>query len=118
MRTIRRNQRRMRAWSRHAPENYLHKWTLVAAELARVSGRELDAERAYQQAILLASRHGALPDEPLAHELAGEFELARGRVTSGRAHLAEARDAYRQWGSFAWVDISSSVTPDIIGFER
>ena len=36
MRTIRRNQRRLRTWSRHAPENYLHKWVLVNAELARL----------------------------------------------------------------------------------
>src|SRR5260370_40436367 len=50
MRTIRRNQRRMHAWSRNAPENYLHKWALVNAELARLGGRELEAERAYQEA--------------------------------------------------------------------
>src|SRR2546430_10271174 len=39
----------------------------------------------------LASRHGALPDEALAHELAGEFELARGRATAGLAHLADRK---------------------------
>jgi class 3 adenylate cyclase len=118
MRTIRRNQRRLRTWSRHAPENYLHKWVLVNAELARLRGRELEAERAYQEAIQLASRHGALPDEALAHELAGEFELARGRATSGRAHLFEARDAYSHWGSLAWVDHLERRHGEIIRVER
>jgi len=118
MRTIRRNQRRLRTWSRHAPENYLHKWVLVNAELARLRGRELEAERAYQEAIQLASRHGALPDEALAHELAGEFELARGRATSGRAHLFEARDAYSHWGSLAWVDHLERRHPEVIRVER
>jgi class 3 adenylate cyclase/GAF domain-containing protein len=118
MRTIRRNQRRLRTWSRHAPENYLHKWVLVNAELARLRGHELEAERAYQEAIQLASRHGALPDEALAHELAGEFELARGRATSGRAHLFEARDAYSHWGSLAWVDHLERRHGEIIRVER
>jgi predicted ATPase/class 3 adenylate cyclase len=118
MRIIRRNQRRLRTWSRHAPENYLHKWVLVNAELARLRGRELEAERAYQEAIELASRHGALPDEALAHELAGEFELARGRATSGRAHLFEARDAYSHWGSLAWVDHLERRHGEIIRVER
>jgi predicted ATPase/class 3 adenylate cyclase/GAF domain-containing protein/tRNA A-37 threonylcarbamoyl transferase component Bud32 len=104
MRTIRRNQRRLRTWSRSAAENYLHKWALVNAELSRLGARELEAERGYQQAIELARRHGALPDEALAHELAGEFELARGRATSGRAHLMEARDAYQHWGALTWID--------------
>ena len=98
-RTIRRNQRRLRAWSRHAPSNYLHKWFLVDAELARRGGRFLQAERSYEEAIRLASQHGVLPDEALANELAGEFELQRGRTISGRAHLAEAHKAYVHRGS-------------------
>jgi predicted ATPase/class 3 adenylate cyclase/GAF domain-containing protein len=118
MRAIRRNQRRLRRWSRHAPENYLHKWALVNAELARLRGRELEAERGYQESIELASRHAALPDEALAHELAGEFELARGRVTSGHAHLVEARDAYRHWGALAWIDHLDRRHPEIIRAKR
>jgi predicted ATPase/class 3 adenylate cyclase/GAF domain-containing protein len=118
MRTIRRNQRHLRSWSRNAPENYLHKWVLVNAELARLGGRELEAERAYQESIELASRHGALPDEALAHELAGEFELARGRVTAGLAHLTEARDAYRHWGSLAWIDHLDRRHAEVIGAKR
>ncbi len=118
LRKVRRNQRSLRDWSRHAPENYLHKRVLVDAELARLDGRIMDAERAYQEAILLASRHGVLPDEALAHELAGEFELARDRPTAGRAHLVEAREAYRHWGSDAWVDHLEQRHADIFGTER
>jgi hypothetical protein len=104
LRTVRRNQGRLRTWSRHAPDNYRHKRLLVEAELARLRGRVVQAEQAYEQAIALAGRHGALPDEALANELAGEFELTRGRTTAGRTYLAEARDAYRQWGAWARVE--------------
>ena len=117
MRTIRRNQRRLRIWSRSAPENYLHKWVLVQAELARLRGRELEAERGYEEAIGLASRHGVLPDEALGHELAAEFELARGRVTSGRAHLVEARELYRHWGALAWIDQMDRRHADLVRAE-
>ena len=103
-RTIWRNQRRLRAWARHAPSNYLHKWFLVDAELARRDGRFLRAERSYEEAIRLSSQHGVLPDEALANELAGEFELERGRTISGHAHLVEARKAYLHWGSEACVE--------------
>ena len=118
LRIVRRNRRRLRAWSRHAPENYLHKQILVEAELARLNGRVVQAEQSYQRAITLAGRHGALPDEALAHELAGEFELARGRPTAGRAHLAEARDAYRQWGAWAWVEHLEQRHADLFGAAR
>ncbi len=118
LRIVRRNRRRLRAWSRHAPDNYLHKQILVEAELARLNGRVVQAEQSYQRAIALAGRHGALPDEALAHELAGEFELARGRPTAGRAHLAEARDAYRQWGAWAWVEHLEQRHADLFGAAR
>ena len=118
LRIVRRNRRRLRAWSRHAPDNYLHKQILVEAELARLNGRVVQAEQSYQRAITLAGRHGALPDEALAHELAGEFELARGRPTAGRAHLAEARDAYRQWGAWAWVEHLEQRHADLFGAAR
>lgn len=103
LRTIRRNRRRLRTWSRHAPQSYLHKQRLLEAGIARLDGRVLEAEEAYADAIRLANRHGMVADEALAHELAGEFELARGRTTPGRAHLHEARQGYRHWGAMAWV---------------
>ena len=118
LRKIRHNQRRLRTWSRHAPENYLHKFVLVDAALARLRGRPMQADRGYEEAIQLAHRHGALHDEALAHELAGEFQLARGHETAGRAHLTEARQFYRRWGALAWVDHIERRHPAIFGESR
>jgi class 3 adenylate cyclase len=118
LRTVRRNQGRLRTWSRYAPANYQHKRLLIDAELARLKGRFAQAEQAYEQAIALASRNGALADEALANELAGEFELARGRPTAGRAYLAEAREAYRQWGAWAWIEHLEQRHTDLFGSVR
>jgi class 3 adenylate cyclase len=112
---VRRNQRRLKRWSRHAPENYLHKFTLVDAALARLRGRHVEAAQGYEQAIQLARKHGAMQDEAMAHELAGEFQLSRGQETAGRAHLMEARSIYRDWGALAWVDHLERRHPAIFG---
>jgi class 3 adenylate cyclase len=97
------NRRSLKSWSRHAPENYLHKLALVDAEIARIRGKVLQAEQAYEDAIHLAHEHGALHDEALAYELAGEFQLSLGHEVSARAYLQGARNVYRRWGAYAWV---------------
>ena len=37
--------RQHQVWARNCPENFEHRAALVGAELARIEGRELDAER-------------------------------------------------------------------------
>jgi class 3 adenylate cyclase len=74
----------------------------------------LRAERSYGEAIRLAARHGVLADEGLANELAGEFELERGRSIAGCAHLVEARKAYTHWGSKACVDWLARRHPELL----
>jgi predicted ATPase/class 3 adenylate cyclase len=113
LRRVRANQRRLRKWSEGAPENYLHKYHLVTAELERIRGNEVKAEAAYEASIRLSREHGALHDHALAHELAGRFQLTRGQQTAGRAHLKEARSAYLQWGALAWVEALEQQHPDV-----
>ena len=44
----------LNAWARHCPENFECRSALVAAEIARIEGRELEAERLYERAIRAA----------------------------------------------------------------
>lgn len=98
------NKWRLWIWSKNAPENYLQKYYLVTAELERVRGNIIKAESAYEEAIRFSRTNGALHDLALSHELAGQFQLARGQNTAARAHLQEAQLTYRQWGAFAWAE--------------
>jgi len=59
-------------------KNFANHAALVAAEIARLEGRELDAERLYEQAIGSARESGLVHDEALANELAARFYAARG----------------------------------------
>ena len=48
-------------WAEHCPENFASRAALVGAEIARLEGRELDAERLYEQAIRSARDNGFDP---------------------------------------------------------
>ncbi|MBC7502556.1 MAG: diguanylate cyclase [Herminiimonas sp.] len=103
LRKIKRNQKKLHHWAHHAPYNFLHKWHLVNAEIARQTGRPLDANSSYEQAIELAREHNFLQEEALAKELAGEHYLARGYTSIALLYLTEAQQGYRNWGAHAKV---------------
>jgi PAS domain S-box-containing protein len=86
-------------WADNCPENFENRAALVAAEIARLEGRELDAERLYEQAIRSARENGFVHNEALANELAARFYTARGFETIANTYLRNARDCYLQWGA-------------------
>jgi len=86
-------------WAKTCPENFENRAALVAAEIARIEGRDLDAMRLYEQAIRSAREHGFVQIEGVAHEVAARFYSARGYETSANAHLREAGDCYLRWGA-------------------
>jgi hypothetical protein len=86
-------------WAENCPENFANRAALVAAEIARHEGRELDAERLYEEAIRLAHEHGFIQDEGLGNELAARFYAARGFETIAHAYLRNARNCYLRWGA-------------------
>jgi hypothetical protein len=47
-------------WAQNCPETFENRVVLVAAEIARIEGRELDAERFYEQAIRAARDNGLI----------------------------------------------------------
>ena len=61
---------------RKFPPTFADKHALVCAEIARIEGRELDAERLYEQAIRSARDHDFVQNEGLAYEVAARFYTA------------------------------------------
>jgi hypothetical protein len=45
------HHKQLQLWAENCPENFENRAALVGAEIARLEGRELDAERLYEQAI-------------------------------------------------------------------
>lgn len=96
----------------HAP-TFFHKHALVAAECARIEGRDLEALRLYEESIKSALDNGFTPDAALASERAARFCLSLGLETAGRAHLREAREGYLRWGAGVKVALLDKQFPGI-----
>jgi PAS domain S-box-containing protein len=97
------HHRQLAVWAENCPENFANRAALVAAEIARLEGRDLDAMHLYEQAIRSAREHGFVQNAGLAHETAGRFYLARGFETIGHAYLHKARNCYDRWGALGKV---------------
>ena len=86
-------------WAENNPTTFADKHALVLAEIARLEGRDLEAMRRYEQAILLAGEHGFVQNEALANEIAARFYGARGFDKISDMYLREARYLYARWGA-------------------
>src|SRR6202040_1877469 len=87
----------LEVWAENCPENFENRASLVGAEIARIEGRELDAERLYEQAIRSAQANDFAHNEALAHELAARFYAARGFETIAHAYMRNAWHCYLRW---------------------
>ena len=100
---LRSNQKKMKSWAKHCPENFLHRWQLVAAEQARLDGDSKAAMQLYDEAIGEARKQEYFQNEALANELAGRFYAELGRDKVARTYLWDARQGYAAWGAVAKV---------------
>src|ERR1700730_13126602 len=93
------HQDQLDIWARNCPENFENRATLVSAEIARIQGRELEAEHLYEQAIRSAHENGFVQNEGLAYEVAARFYAAVGIATYRNAYQQNARACYVRWGA-------------------
>jgi hypothetical protein len=93
------HHKQLQLWAANCPENFENRAALVGAEIARLEGRELDAERLYEQAIRSARANGFVHNEALANELAARFYAARGFEEISQHYLRNARYGYLRWGA-------------------
>src|SRR6202034_367838 len=97
--TLAAHHRQFEIWTKNCRENFEDRAALVGAEIARIEGRELDAERLYEQAIRSARANGFIHNEALANELASRFYAARDFEKIARVYLQDARYGYLRWGA-------------------
>jgi GAF domain-containing protein len=89
----------LQIWAENCPENFETRAALVSAEMARIEGREWDAQQLYEDAIRSAAANEFVNNQAVAYELAARFYLARGLDDIGALYLRKARHCYRQWGA-------------------
>jgi PAS domain S-box-containing protein len=109
------HHRRLEVWAASSPENFENRAALVGAEIARIEGRVLDAERLYEQAIRSAQVNGFVQNEALSHELAARFYASRGFVQFADLYLRNARYGYLRWGADGKVRQLDELYPHLRG---
>jgi PAS domain S-box-containing protein len=107
------HQKQLEIWAQSCPENFQTRAALVNAEIARIEGRELDAEQLYERAILSARESGFVHNEALSSELAARFYALRGFETISNAYLRKARNCYISWGAFGKVRQLEQLHPNL-----
>jgi len=115
--TLKSHLAKLKLWAKNCPENYMNRYALVSAELARIEGRDLDAIQRYEQAIRLAGAHGFMQNEALAYELAAGFYRTHGSARSADVYLRQAHGGYRRWGASGKVRQLETLYPQLTGGE-
>src|SRR6202008_1520215 len=111
------HHRELQVWAENCPENFEDRAALVAAEIARIECRDLDAERLYEQAIRSARANRFIHNEALANELASRFYAARGFEKIARVYLQDARYGYLLWGAYGKVRQLDEMYPSLVAPE-
>ncbi|MCU0440221.1 MAG: trifunctional serine/threonine-protein kinase/ATP-binding protein/sensor histidine kinase [Raineya sp.] len=96
---IENNQKQMKNWADSCPENYLHKYLLVEAELAHIKGDTLAAINLYDEAIKGAEENEFAYNEAIANELAAKFWLSLEKLDFAKLYIKKAYYLYDQWGA-------------------
>src|ERR671933_305120 len=108
------NQKQMKIWADNCPENFLHKYLLVAAQMARISGKELEAMDLCDRAIESAREQNFIQDEALANELAAKFWLGKGKEEFAELYMRKAHYGYQLWGAKRKVEDLEEKYPQLL----
>ncbi|MEH2128081.1 ATP-binding sensor histidine kinase [Nostoc sp.] len=108
------NQSKMQEWAAHAPVNYQHKYNLILAEQARVTGDRLQAADYYEIAIQEAIANDYIQEAAIANELAAKFYLEWGKEKAAEGYLQQAYYSYARWGAKAKTDDLEKCYPKLL----
>ncbi|MBW8900165.1 MAG: response regulator, partial [Massilia sp.] len=98
------HHRQLTIWAANCPENFRNRAALVAAEIARIEQRDMEAMRHYEDAIAAAREQGFMHIEGLAYELAADFYRSRDFAEIAHTYLRQARACYVRYGADGKVD--------------
>jgi PAS domain S-box-containing protein len=114
MNLINQNLYWMEIWSETTPSTFQHKYDLMVAEKARVTGDMDGALVRYEQAISGARENGFTREEALANELYARFWLERGNERFASMFMREAHSLYRKWGASAKAEHLAKRYPELL----
>jgi predicted ATPase/class 3 adenylate cyclase/tRNA A-37 threonylcarbamoyl transferase component Bud32 len=113
------NLERLGQWAESGPDNFEAKRLMVAAEVARLDGKDVEVLDLFDGAIEAAQKGRFLQDEALACELAARYIMTpRPNARIGMMYLRDARHAYRLWGAQRKVEELELEFPQLLAEHR
>jgi PAS domain S-box-containing protein len=111
---LQQHQQVVKKWADCCPENFLHRYLLLAAEIAQISGNSLEASDLYDRAITTARANEYIHEAALANELAAKFYLKWNKERIAQEYMTDAYYGYAQWGAKAKVADLESRYPKLL----
>ncbi|MGR3179759.1 MAG: ATP-binding response regulator [Candidatus Anammoxibacter sp.] len=112
-RILNKNKKKLKKWAANCPENFLNKYLLVCAEMAKLSGKDREAMDLYDRAIESAHDNEFIQNEAIANERAAIFFFSKGKEKIARGYLTDSRYCYHRWGADAKVKDLEEEYPQI-----
>ncbi|WNG34565.1 AAA family ATPase [Archangium violaceum] len=117
---IRQDHQQLAEWARVLPDTFRAPERLAFGELARVTDRQNEAFRAYEEALQAARAYGFIQYAALASELAARFWREQQMSTIAENYAFKSREAWLRWGAAGkakdletqWPHLASSGNPD------
>ena len=116
--TIRWYKHKLKGYSDHCTETFLHKYHLLEAEYLRVTGRSVEAVPHYEKAIDLASKSKIAFEQAIAEECTARFYLEIGNSRAAQFYIRRAIHSYHAWGSKGKVDALQQEFKTHINYEK
>ncbi|MBN2739027.1 MAG: AAA family ATPase [Spirochaetales bacterium] len=96
----------LKKWSDNCPENFLHKYYLLAAEMGKIRNEPLEnIIGLYKKAVSAIGEGDFLQMKAYINELQGKFWLDKGYDEIGNTFIRNAFYQYRQWGAIGKLEI-------------
>ncbi|MBF0344369.1 MAG: AAA family ATPase [Nitrospirae bacterium] len=106
-------KKQMWIWAENCKENFLHMYYLISAEIACITGDDMEAITLYEQSIQSAKENGFIQVEALVNELMAKFWLQKNNTKIARVYMNEAVYEYFTWGAIYKSQRLKIVYPDL-----
>ncbi|MGA8164639.1 MAG: ATP-binding sensor histidine kinase [Waddliaceae bacterium] len=114
LKTMRKNVDILKDWAINRPKNKEHYYLLAKGEYLRLKYPDLDVLDTYLQGIEMAKKNGFIHDEAIGNELAGKYQLEKGRKEIAEAFFQEALWGYQEWGATTKVEQLKAAYPSML----
>ena len=99
---IEKNVEKFKKWAASCPDNFIHKYYLLEAELAKIKNISMDKIlEMYDLSISAAYNHGFIQDEAIANERAGLYLKDSGKDILSKSYIRQSALTYIRWGALS-----------------